>query len=135
MMKKIMIIAFFLIGLSNIYATAIIQGSPFRFDSTGLPNVGETIYATRMLEEKLKAQQLQNQLIAMQLASYLESNPKLAKSLKDKNELQAIIKRNNIFYSKKNYINELNNCALHGNKYCAIKFKEELTKCNKIKQC
>jgi len=123
------------------YATSQPQEYP---DLTGsfLSGYSEATKAAALhsqLEENLNQAKLQNQLLAIRLKTFLDSHPKIAKDLANKEEARRIIARNSglksMFRSSKAYTNELRQCANHGNRYCKIMLNEAQQTCKRKQQC
>ena len=154
-MKKLVLI--FLLSISNAYAVELnIPNGAFPItaeEASGQPNYTEamrrgfeaaqsatdTAYAPANAAANLRALELQNKLLEMQLASYLAAHPEIAREearrkrdLDEQEEAQNIVNRNTglrgLFKKRQIYINELTECANNRNKYCAMILKNELTK-------
>lgn len=96
----------------------------------------ETVYGNQMMAENLKAQELQNKMLQLQLTRFLDAHPKIAKDIRDQEEIKTIVDRNSgLFTSYSTYLTDLKKCANHGNKYCRIKLREEMIKCKKRNRC
>lgn len=86
----------------------------------------------RIMSAQIKAQQLQNEMMVMQMRHYLATHPQIVRDIANKEEAQKIIEHNSgfqgLFRNRTIFLNELKQCANHRNKYCLQLLREEKQK-------